>query len=784
MILVGLICPAQIASAQTQFGADSAAESALVVAPMQSNAALKDYAETLTELIRVEVGKSDRFMLVTPEEIGAIDAEIKRQLEGGCDESTCIAELGGAVGARYLITSRLKRVQSRYIVVLKLIDIERVAAVDTESLQEVGKVALIDRMGPAVTRWLRGDSSAQTTADEEDKQEELAIPVIPQGIVITGSRTQRRVGDATVATEVISRRDIIASGAETLADLLEEHPGADVSRSFRGAGLRLQGLDEKHVLILMDGERTGGRIGGALDLSRVPVSTIERVELVKGPSSALYGSDAMGGVVNVITRGTRRARELEGKATLGTYGMVDLSGRFGFKDKNRNTRTFVGWHRIDAYDLQPEDEATTGSAYSMGHVSSRNAYRFNDLLTLISRLGYLQRDQKGVDANNAGAVFDRRNLTENAQISLEPRFRFGDAHLLKFVGSYRYFRDQYVYDQRLSSEQDQDQETREQLAQLSVQYNRKVNAKHRFIVGSDLFFEELKTVRLLKGEGTRYRGALFLQDEWSPRSSTTSMLRLVPGYRFDFDSDFGLQQTPKFALRYDPSKRLKLRASYGKGFRAPDFKELLLIFENPSAGYVVEGNPDLKAETSNSGNMSAEIMLGASVWWFANVFHNEIARLINTERVDDPNAAGTQRYSYVNVDAAFTQGVETRARWRWSRSLILESGYTLTNARNRTLARELSGRARHRATFDLRYRYRPWALRLTTRGSWVGRRPFYESDGLRYADPYVRMGLRASKKWGKNTTFFAGVENLLNEGDPNYLPIQPRTLSAGVSGRL
>jgi len=255
MILVGLISSAQSASAQTQAGEF---KPALVVAPMQSDAPLKNDAETLTELIRVEVGKSDRFVLVTAEEIGAVDAEIKRQLEGGCDESTYIAELGGAVGARYLITSRLQRIQSRYIVVLKLIDIERVAAVDIESIQEAGQVALIDRLSAAVAQWLRGDSPAQTTADEEDKREELAIPVIPQGVVITGSRTQRRVGDATIATEVISRRDIVASGAETLADLLEEHPGADVSRSFRGAGLRLQGLDDKHVLILMDGERTGG----------------------------------------------------------------------------------------------------------------------------------------------------------------------------------------------------------------------------------------------------------------------------------------------------------------------------------------------------------------------------------------------------------------------------------------------------------------------------------------------------------------------------------------------
>ena len=630
--------------------------------------------------------------------------------------------------------------------------------------------------------------STPASANEPVGADEAPIPVIPGGIVITGSRSERLLDDATVATEVISRRDIEASGAETVADLLEEHPGVDISRSFRGAGLRLQGLDEKHVLILMDGERTGGRIGGALDLSRLPVSAIERVEIVKGPSSALYGSEAMGGVINIITRGARKAREAELQTALGTDGIVDVSSRVGFRTQNWNLRSFVGWHKIDAYDLNPDDIATTGSGHRMGHFSKRTEYQMSETLKLVSRASYLQRDQKGIDANSVGAIFDRRNLTENAAVSLEPSFRFAKNHHLKLSASYRFFRDQYVYDQRQSSTQDKDQETREQLTQISVQYLRSLSPQHRLTIGSDTFFERLETVRLLGGVGQRYRAALYVQDEWSPNTSNPSVWRFVPGYRLDVDSEFGTQNTPKFALRYRPSRRLKLRASYGMGFRSPDFKELFLFFENPSRGYVVEGNPELGAETSHSVNTSLDLIVNRSLWFFINFYHNEIDNLINTQPLPMNGTVGVQRYTYVNIDSVYTQGLDARTRTRLGRDLILEAGYSLTNAQDRSLKRPLNGRARHRATFDLRFRYRPAMLRLTARGSVVGQHPFYDDaspdEPARQAPSYARVDLRAAKKWGKTWRIFATIENLLDSGDSFFLPIQPRTFSAGFSARL
>ena len=632
-------------------------------------------------------------------------------------------------------------------------------------------------------------SGAAAANDQAPKQQAAEDFVVPTGVVISGSRSVRPLKDTTTAVEMISRREIVNSGAETVADLLEERTGLELTRSYRGAGLRLQGLDEKHVLILMDGERTGGRIGGTLDLSRIPLNSVERVELVKGPSSALYGSDAMGGVVNIITRNARVPRRTQWRVQLGTGGLMDFNASYGAQSNSWASMTTVGWHRAAPYDLNPQDEATTGSGHVMGHVFNRTAYRPNDKLSYVLRTSYLQRDQKGVDANDAGAVFDRRNLTETASFAVEPSYRIDDLHQVKLTTSFRYFRDQYVSDQRNSSALDSGQNTEEKLMQLSAQWTGGFTQQHRYTLGGEGFFEDLQTERLLDGQKDRYRTAIFLQDEWKPFGTGEDAFRLVLGYRWDADSQFGDQHSPKVAVRYMPLESLKLRGSFGRGFRSPDFKELFLLFENPGAGYMVEGAPDLAPERSSSVNLSFEWAVHRRIWWFVNLFHNEIDNLINTTQVANTPAGATKRYTYHNIDTARTQGVETRTRLRLAQSVTLEAGYTLTNARDLTRDRVLSGRARHRATFDLRYRYRPWKVRFTTRGALVGDRPFFvqesEETTRRYVAPsHALVDLRIAKKLNAKFRLFAGIENVLNAGDPTYLPIQPLTWSAGLAGQM
>lgn len=626
----------------------------------------------------------------------------------------------------------------------------------------------------------RGQTQTSTTPQSE-------VHEVDQ-IVVTGSRTERRLADTPVSTEVITREEVEASGAENLADLLEEHPGLDVFRSFAGSGIRMQGMDPEYVLVLVDGQRVTGRVGGAIDLTRFPIEDIERVEIVKGASSALYGSDALGGVVNIITRRARKRYEAEGHVAYGSFNTADVSGRGGLKLGAWNSRLSAGWHRGDGFDLNPTDIATNGNAFNEVNVGNRTEYRPDDAVTLSAHADFLYRDQSGIDLSGGGAIFERRNRTEAFSASLGPEIRMSGPSKLRATAYYMFFRDQFLLNQRGSSTLDQYQETCEQLLQLSTQYDRLLFSRHLMTVGAEGFVERLRSERLEHGHGGRERGALFAQDEWTILEKPR--LVVVPGARVDFDSQFGTHPSPKIALRFDRHETLVLRASYGWGFRAPSFKELLLRFQNPGAGYVVEGNPDLRPETSRSFNVGAEYRPAKWFWLNVNFFRNDIDDLIQTEIVDGGGAGGPTQFRYVNISSAYTQGLESTVRVRPVRGLTFELGYTLTDTKDRNAQRPLAGRALHRGTFNVRYRHAPWGLEGLVRGSVVSDRPFYRDDngdGLdeRIDAPlYGTLDVRLAKSFfEERLAFFVMGENLLNAGDPQFLAIQPRTFSGGVTGR-
>jgi outer membrane receptor for ferrienterochelin and colicins len=226
------------------------------------------------------------------------------------------------------------------------------------------------------------------------------------------------------------------------------------------------------------------------------------------------------------------------------------------------------------------------------------------------------------------------------------------------------------------------------------------------------------------------------------------------------------------------------------GFRAPVFKELLLIFENPSRGYIVEGNPDLVPERSQSVNLGTEFKPTKAALLSINAFHNDIDDLIFIEAVGEPVVGQTQKYIYTNIASAFTRGIETQAQYSYKSILTLKAGYVFTDSRDNKRKRKLEGRALHRGTFDLRFHQQTFGIETTFRASIVGQRPFYtdsaedESYETEFSDSYTTADFRLAKQIGQTLKVFAGIENILNTGESEYLPIQPRTFYGGISGQI
>lgn len=629
---------------------------------------------------------------------------------------------------------------------------------------------------PGVVRAQDEDPSLDDLLDEED---------LAPTVVVTAARTEQSAEAATVATEVIGREEIEASGARDAAELLEERPGLQVSRSFRGTELWLRGLDPEHTLFLLDGERVPGRIGGAVDLSRYGVEGIERVEIVRGPSSALYGSDAIGGVVNIIPRQSTRDFEADLVAMYGLGNVIDVGGRVdGRADRHLRLGAYGGFHYADAF-RRGEGEATTGSSRLQWSAGGYGDWRPNAHHRLRARADYVQLRLGGVDTGAGGAVFDRTQLQEQLQTSIEHRIEGSDGLRLRTRASYSQFREQYVLDQRGSNRLDEYEDNREHLGQISSIFHFRAGDVNAITLGFEQIFQSLDSERLSR-TGQRSRLAFFAQDEWIVFEEGEMSLTVVPGLRLDLDSQFGEQLSPKLAVRFDPVRQLVVRASYGRGFRAPSFQELLLHFENPSVGYIISGNPNLGAETSHGVDVSVEWQPARWLALGASFFRNDLDNMIAPVTVEE-TTSGTL-FSYANLETAWTMGLESNARIRIDDLLTINAGYTLTETWDGENDRRLEGRARHRITLSARFAYEPWEIAFVARGALSLDRVYYvddDGDGIEeelFADPLAQVDLRLSKRFTHHLEIFAGIDNLLDAGD-RFSVLRPFTVYGGAQGR-
>ena len=621
------------------------------------------------------------------------------------------------------------------------------------------------------------ESEEDAGADVEDES--------TRTVVVTGTRTERRLSDSPVATQVYDRQAIEDSGGENLGEVLDKTPGVQVSRGIGGVGIRLQGLDPSYTVVLVDGQRTTGRINGVLDLSRFPAEQIEQIEIVRGPSSVLYGADALAGAINLISRRPRRRHEEELHLAYGSFRTVDLTSRVGLSLKRYRASLGAGLHRTDGWDADPSDLTTTGPRSSQLNLSTTQNYDAAGPWSLSGSASYLRRDAQQIDERATGAIFDRTNRSEVLQATFSPRIEGRNSRLI-LSSSYNLFRDQFLQDQRGSAELDQSQDTFDHLGQFTAQYDHELG-HHVVSTGVDTQFELLSTQRIDPPNVDRQRYALFAQDEWTPTQAPKIVV--LSGVRLDYDTYFGLYPTPRLSTMVVPNERWMLRASYGRGYRAPSFREMFLLFSNPSVGYTVQGNPGLRAETSWSTSMSVEYRPWSWAWLSANVFDNRLQDTTVTDTVDTGEVGGTTLFQYVNIGEATTRGVEAEAMVTIRKRLSVDGSYTLLHTRDHATGNPLPGRARHAGTAGLRYVRPASGTTLRIRSSIFGPRTFtagVDDDGeteLTMSPAFVAMDVRVGQQLWQYVQIFAGVENVLDAGNATDNPLQPRTYYGGLTIR-
>ncbi len=591
-------------------------------------------------------------------------------------------------------------------------------------------------------------------------------PLALDQVVVTAARRAQRLADAVTTTELVTRADIERTGASDLAAVLTEQTGIVLQGGHpAGAGVMLQGIGSERVLVLLDGQPVAGRISGLFDLSRLPAAMVERVEVVKGPQSTLYGTDAMGGVVNVITRtpargtigaalqataGTQARRDGTARLTAGRGALatsVDVSRRHVESTPGREEAAGALAVRADAAaKVRWAPDAARSAEASVLALDERQRWRdgalygFGDNRQWSGRLsGAWQRGRHRLAPTVSASVFDHRSRS-----SVQPRPIAGDTGQRQL---------QRVY-------------------QAELLYNGRLGRVGALDVGTQLRRDETETERVPGGLRAITAIEPFAQLEVAP----TASLAVVPGVRVTRSSQWGTHVTPRVALRQRVGSHLTLRASAGEGFRAPDFKELYMRFVNQGAGYAVNGNAALRPETSRNVTAGAE-WAGARAFVRTQLYWNGFRDFIETRPVSGPGEPPV--YEYGNVDDGSTRGVDLETGVTIA-GVRAEAAYAALSTRDDATGRPLLGRPAYSARATLAGTL-PLAVRASVTGLFTGRTPM-ERDAASGAvtswrDGFLRTDVRLARRLPGGPD---GVELVI--GADNLLDRRPAEW-AGYTGR-
>ncbi len=598
-------------------------------------------------------------------------------------------------------------------------------------------------------------------------------------IVVSSSKIEQSSDDAAEKVEVITNEQIKQSGAKTLSEAVRTNAGIIISGHPTEA-ISMQGFSGKYVKVLIDGVAVPGDIGGSTPVHQIPVEDIERIEIVKGASSALYGSDAMGGVIHIITKKNKAHKK--GDADKKKFN-ADLSTEFA-----SNIRSYTA-ARL-AYTGPKFSGALSGSFdWNRGLIERRNTVLVDDLRIYkvpTNRLGFVRThaDWKIGDGTigtyglfadsfrktNTSKYETMEYHTNRGEAGVTGKKNLTDTWLLSgFVSSKLYtldtnFKNIVQDNARRTVSQSVD-------AEAEIRASWDPNLVNSVLMG---FNGNFQTIRGNSFVGMRKQLLLSLFAQDTITIGDSGKLLIVPGTRFDLapplESNKPLfQVTPKLSIKYDPFASTTLRFSYGMGYRIPTLKQKHWLFTHDYASgtgnFVLYGNPNLKPETSHGFNLDVEQKIGSSVRLSASGYFNYVLNLIDNHITGYDPGSGKYNRSYHNVDKALTFGSSISVNSKLKRT-VLGASYAYTGAKGYSSALgtyiDLTSRVPHRVTASALYTIPVIETDVSLRIEWNSPE-LIDYDLNIYSPDFLMAGLTVDKKFLNNKIdVYARVDNMLN----------------------
>lgn len=619
--------------------------------------------------------------------------------------------------------------------------------------------------------------------------------VVTPDVVVTATRTQEEVKAVPQTVEVITKEDIEQLGATDVYSALRLATNVDVtSAGMAGHNVMIRGMSTNHTLILIDGKRFAGEDTSATQnvyaLGRLSLSNIERIEIVRGSASAQYGSDALGGVINIITKKSKEPSVMVGLSTgseaINNYYHIDFGkqGNFSstfdmrFSDVRKNMQAgdegsnYYGpiqdFNFAGTWNLGNDKEIDLTLGYYNEHTKADYADKYTSTGVLQTSkdkkewydyrrydysLGYSGKtDNSDYMIRTFYSRLDKENnlynyrdnfpeQMENILGSMYPKYdwdkstytlwgiegkntvQLSDNHLLTFGGEYRQNK---VEGTRLSDGGDN-------VHQVSQSGNGIVSNKYY----SD---KEINT------------WAGYIQDEWQ----VNDKLLVIPSVRYDHDSSFGGEVTPKIGATYFISDNSRIKANWGKGFKAPTISELYMAMHRAMGGQTVNvyGNPDLKPEKSTSWDISFEAEKDNN-FGKLTYFNNDVKNLITTKQI------GSSYYDqrYINVDEAEIDGVEMEIGRNLDDKWTIKATSNWLDATDKVSGDRLDNRARNMTTLQLLYDdHDDWGYSAILWQQWANK---YHYDDNDYN--FTTTNFVLNKKFGEGNRVYAGVDNIFDK---------------------
>lgn len=618
-------------------------------------------------------------------------------------------------------------------------------------------------------------------------------------VVITATKTEAEVEDVPATIAVITKEEIKATGAERLRDIFELDSGITLIRS-RGRDLpSIRGFGAQHVLILIDGKRLSGEVEQDFELDRITLENVERIEILKGPASALYGTDALGGVINIITK-TPDKFVLELTPRFGTYSggkgeRQTLSAYTGGK-LGRFGITLSG-QILDARPYLREDQTTLLEERQQKTLGLKLSYDLTKHTQVIFDGSFMEEDAES-RVLSRGAL--QKDINYNERYDLSAALSHKSPDLEYFIRGYlsKYDKDyenrtlatnslnafdiakvdRYIAEGRITKEI-----LKNHLATLGAEYRQESRRGTRLATGKDIFTVTREGITMTGSKAEIDYWAIYVQDEWQ----ATDKLLIIPALRYDDSDKFESNISPKLGITYKILPNLRAKANYAHGFKTPSPRELFIEFRHPGPRYIIRGNPDITPEKS----IAYEIALEGEAGIFSGkvgYFYNDVKDLIETVEVIPPppgTPTNWRVFTFQNIAKAKIQGIEVEAGLSLTKELSLKASYAYLDAKDDVKNQRLLMRPKHKLVTKASYNNKSLGLRGNIWVEYIGDNLWQMATATtpEIVKDYALWNLSLSKDISRHVEIHAGVDNLFNKKD-NDIPLAGAFYYGGIRMKL